>query len=88
MKVKELMERTGSKRFNQTKAWITDALTEAQMLIDENVVRSVTPIVKGKREYTLPENLIQLKSVKVTCGDKKWETIERLVHSEGIEDVT
>lgn len=88
MKVKELMERTGSKRFNQTKAWITDALTEAQMLIDENVVRSVTPIKEGKREYTLPENLIQLKSVKVTCGDRKWETIERLVHSEGIEDVT
>ena len=49
MKVKELMERTGSKRFNQTKAWITDALTEAQMLIDENVERSVTCLL-----YTSP----------------------------------
>ena len=88
MKIKELMERTGAKRFNQTKAWIQDALIETQMFIDENVVRSVSPLNKGQRVYSLPDNIVQLKSVKITSGDKKWEAIERLAHSEGIEDAT
>lgn len=88
MKVKELMERTGAKRFNQTKAWIEDALVETQMFIDENVVRSAAPLKANQRVYSLPNNLIQLKNVKITSGDKKWEAIERIAHPEGIEDAT
>ena len=88
MKVKELMERTGAKRFNQLKAWLSDALIETQMFTDENVVRSVSPINAGQRIYSLPDNLIQLQSVKITSGEKKWEAIERSAHTEGIEDAT
>ncbi len=87
MKVRELMERTGSGKFIQLKAWIQDAMIETQLLTGENIVRNVTGIVAGKRYYDLPDDLVQLKNVRVWNSETSvFEVIPRMTHADSIDD--
>ena len=65
MKIKEIMELTGERRFNLIKVMINDALNEIQLRTKENVTQYTTDLVNDQTLYNLPSNLVQVTNVKV-----------------------
>jgi len=83
MTVKELMELTGETRFNLVKILLRDALTEMQLLTNENVLQYTTDLVNNQKGYDLPSNLIQVRSIKVKNQDTEYYSpINRLVDTD------
>ena len=65
MTVQEIMERAGTREPTLVIAWIKDAIN----------------LIHGQREYTMPTDLIKLKSISVKdTQDKKYKKIKRLVY--------
>jgi hypothetical protein len=86
MKMKELMERVGERRFNLVKAYAKDAITEIQQITKENMDSIKTDLVAGKSRYDLPPFMIRLGGVKVL--DKKTNTYKPIprIYETNIEE--
>jgi len=83
MTVKELMELTGETRFNLVKILLRDCMTEMQMLTNENVVQYTTDLVNDQKSYDLPENLIQVRNIKIKNQDTGlYAPIKRVVDTD------
>jgi len=83
MTVKELMELTGETRFNLVKILLRDALTEMQLLTNENVLQYTTDLVNDQKGYDLPSNLIQVRTIKVKNQETGYYSpINRLIDTD------
>tara|TARA_R100001594_G_scaffold44132_1_gene76440 strand:- start:194 stop:472 length:279 start_codon:yes stop_codon:yes gene_type:complete len=64
MTVQELMERVGSTNTGLMIAYIKDAMEEMNILAETHVTTAKIDIVKDKRLYDLPNNTIQVTSIR------------------------
>ena len=64
MKVQEIMERAGLNKTGLAISYIKDGLEEINMLAETHVTTTRIDIVKGKRFYDLPSDLIKLLDVR------------------------
>ena len=82
MTILEIMERANTRDTKLVTAWIKDALHAISSTQVESLKVDKQNIVKNTRDYTLPADLISLKSVSVldTEDDNKYKSIKRLVH--------
>mgnify|MGYP003148800189 FL=1 len=81
MTVQEIMERAGTREPTLVIAWIKDAINLIQSNKNANLKTWKFDIIDGQREYTMPTDLIKLKSISVKdTQDKKYKKIKRLVY--------
>ena len=82
MTILEIMERANSRDTKLVTAFIKDAIMKIQSTSEEGLKVDKQNILKNTRDYTLPADLISLKSVSVldTEDDNKYKSIKRLVH--------
>ena len=64
MKVQELMERVGSTNTGLIIAHLKDGLDEMNMLAETHVTTARIDIVKNKRFYELPYNMVKLLDIR------------------------
>ena len=81
MTVQEIMERAGTREPTLVIAWIKDAINLIQSNKNANLKTWMFDIIDGQREYTMPTDLIKLKSISVKdTQDNKYKKIKRLVY--------
>ena len=80
MTILEIMERANSRDTKLVTAFIKDALMKIQSTSEEGLKVNKQNIVKNTRDYTLPADLISLKSISIldTEDDNKYKQIKRL----------
>tara|TARA_R100000231_G_scaffold115187_1_gene85670 strand:- start:1594 stop:1872 length:279 start_codon:yes stop_codon:yes gene_type:complete len=79
--VLEIMERCGSRDANLTIAFIKDAIHLINSNTSENISTWKTDIVDGIREYPIPANMLEIRSISVLdTTDSKYKRIRRLSH--------
>ncbi len=71
MKFIELMQRAGIKDFGVAKSYFQTGLTEMESMVADKVKMSGATITKSQRYYSLPTDMIDLKSVMAYDSDKK-----------------
>ena len=64
MKIQELMDRTGVKRFGTARAWIKDALVEMNLLAESHVRTARINIEKDSRFYMIPKDVVKILDVR------------------------
>ena len=64
MKVQELMERVGMTQTGRAIAYIKDGLEEMNMLAETHVTTTRIDIVKDKRFYNLPNDMVKIIDVR------------------------
>tara|TARA_R100000995_G_C3424934_1_gene95716 strand:- start:18 stop:305 length:288 start_codon:yes stop_codon:yes gene_type:complete len=64
MKVQELMERVGITQTGRAIAYIKDALEEINMISETNITTERFDLVKDKRFYDIPNDVIKITSVR------------------------
>ena len=64
MKVKELMERVGTKQTGKAIAYIKDALEEINMLSETNITTQRFDIAKDQRYYNVPDDAVKITSIR------------------------
>ena len=81
MTVQEIMERAGTREPTLVIAWIMDAINLIQSNKNANLKTWKFDIIDWQREYTMPTDLIKLKSISVKdTQDNKYKKIKRLVY--------
>ena len=80
MTIKEIMERAGTTQTGRAIAYIKDGLDKMAEAIDDNIKESKINIVKGTREYAIPEDLVRLFKVSTLNTDGNYVKIGRLTH--------
>ena len=83
MTILEIMERANSRDTKLVTAWIKDAfntIQSTQRAGGKARVKKVN-ITKGQREYSLPNDLISVKSVSIldTDDNSKYKRIRRII---------
>ena len=89
MKVKYLMERAGIQETGRGINYLKDGLEELNVMSETHVNTSRIDIVEDQRFYSLPSNMIQLKSVrcKIHLNNKdEYRAISRLVYEPTVVD--
>jgi len=87
MKVREIMERSGVENTGFAIAFIKDAMKEVNMLIEDNVIMGKTDIEEDQRYYSIPTDLIELRSVMVFDDDNdKYVRIPRVIGVSTIDE--
>jgi len=80
MKVLEIMERTGTKETTLVLAWLKDAVHLIQSNTKERLKVAKHNIIDGERDYSLPQDLVAIKSISVKdTNDKKYKRIKRMI---------
>ena len=80
MTILEIMERTNLKQIGLARAMIKDAIHLIKASYPEEIKVDKQNIIDGEREYILPSDLVQLKSISIKdTNDKKYKKIRRLV---------
>ena len=81
MTVLEIMERTGVKETTLVLAWLKDAVHLIQSNTKERLKVAKHNIIDGERDYSLPKDLVAIKSISVKdTNDSKYKRIKRMVH--------
>ena len=81
MTVQEIMERVGAKETTLVLAWLKDAVHLIQSNTKERLKVAKHNIIDGERDYSLPYDLVAIKSISVKdTSDSKYKRIKRLVH--------
>jgi hypothetical protein len=89
MTVLEIMERTGTKETTLVLAWLKDAVHLIQSNTKERLKVAKHNIIDGERDYSLPKDLVAIKSISVKdTNDKKYKRIKRLVHDPIVSEDT
>lgn len=79
MKFIEMMQRAGLEDFGIAKSYLKTGLTEMESIVADKVKMSGASLAKFQRYYTLPTDMIDLKSVMVyDSGEKKYIRVPRL----------
>jgi hypothetical protein len=85
MTIKEIMERSGINKTGLAIAYIKDGLDEIAQTIDDNITSETVNIVKGVRDYDMPDDLQQLRKILILNDDGHWQNIPRLTHGPAVE---
>ena len=90
MTVLEIMERTNSRDTKLVIAFIKDAVMKIQSTSEENLKVNKQVITKNVRDYSLPTDLIALKTVSIldTEDDNKYKRIARLTNDPMVTEDT
>ena len=90
MTVLEIMERTNSRDTKLVIAFIKDAVMKIQSTSEENLKVNKQVITKNVRDYSLPTDLIALKTVSIldTEDDNKYKRISRLTNDPMVTEDT
>lgn len=82
MTILEVMERANSRDTKLVIAFVKDAIMRIQSTAEEALKVNKQNIVKNTRDYTLPTDLVSMKSVSIldTEDDNKYKHIKRLSH--------
>ena len=90
MTILEIMERANSRETNLVIAFVKDAVMRIQSNSQENLKVNKQNITKNTRDYTLPTDLVALKSVSVldTEDDNKYKRIARLTNEPNVTEDT
>mgnify|MGYP005994363607 FL=1 len=77
MTILEIMERANTRDTNLSIAWIKDAIASIQSSTDIVTKVDKRNLVKGIKEYYLPNEMIALKSISIldTSDDNKYKKI-------------
>lgn len=89
MKVKEIMERVGSKETGRALAYIKDGMEEINTIAETHVKAQRIDLYKNKRFYDLPNDLIQVKEVRMKNqlnNKDEYRSIPRLIYRPTIKD--
>ena len=89
MTVKELMERVGITETGKAIAYIKDALEEINTISETHVTTQRIDIDKNKRFYDLPNDLIQVKEIRVKNhlnSKDEYRSIPRLIYKPKVKD--
>lgn len=74
------MERTGTKETTLVLAWLKDAVHLIQSNTKERLKVAKHNIIDGERDYSLPKDLVAIKSISVKdTNDKKYKRIKRMI---------
>jgi hypothetical protein len=89
VKVKELMERVGTTATGRAIAYIKDGLEEMNILSETHIDIERSDIIKGKRFYDLPVDMIKLIDVRAKNNlnrDNEYTTLPRMIGEPVTED--
>lgn len=89
MKLKELMERIGMVETGKAIAYVKDGLEEMNMLTEVNTKVDSIDIVKDKRFYSMPSDIIQMIDIRVKNhlnAKDEYRTIPRMINKPPIKD--
>ena len=89
MTVKELMERVGIEETGRAIAYIKDALEEINTISETHVTTQRINIDQNKRFYDLPNDLIQVKEIRVKNhlnSKDEYRSIPRLIYKPKVKD--
>ena len=89
MKVKELMERIGTRQTGKAIAYIKDGLEEINMISETHVTTEKFDITKDQRFYNFPNDLI--KTLQIRCKNHlnnkdEYRVVPRLIYEPKIVD--
>ena len=89
MKVKELMERVGTKQTGRAIAYIKDGMEEINMLSETHVTTERIDITLGQRFYEIP--MESIKTLQIRCkshlnNKDEYRVIPRLIYEPKIVD--
>ena len=89
MKVKELMERVGTKQTGRAIAYIKDGMEEINMLSETHVTTERIDITLGPRFYEIP--MESIKTLQIRCKNHlnnkdEYRVIPRLIYEPKIVD--
>tara|TARA_R110002020_G_C16251965_1_gene769880 strand:- start:440 stop:718 length:279 start_codon:yes stop_codon:yes gene_type:complete len=86
----EIMERANTRDTNLSIAWIKDAIASIQSSTDIVTKVDKRNLVKGIKEYYLPNEMIALKSISIldTSDDNKYKKIRRMTSKPNVVEDT
>lgn len=84
------MERANTRDTNLSIAWIKDAIASIQSSTDIVTKVDKRNLVKGIKEYYLPNEMIALKSISIldTSDDNKYKKIRRMTSKPNVVEDT
>ena len=89
MTVQEIMERVGVKETTLVLAWLKDAVHLIQSNTKERLKVAKHNIIDGERDYSLPKDLVAIKSISVKdTNDKKYKRIKRMIYDPVVTEDT
>tara|TARA_R100000808_G_C2154367_1_gene165298 strand:- start:5564 stop:5845 length:282 start_codon:yes stop_codon:yes gene_type:complete len=89
MKLKELMERIGMVETGKAIAYVKDGLEEINMLTEVSTEVTSIDIVKDKRFYSMPNDMVQMLDITAKNhlnAKDEYRTIPRMIHKPPIKD--
>ena len=89
LKVKEIMERAGTKVTGRAIAYIKDALDEINIISESHIKTQKLNIVANKRFYKLPNDCLMVLDIRCkhhNNEDSKYRSIPRSIYEPTIVD--
>ena len=89
MKIKELMERCGTNETGRVIAYVKDGLEEINMLTEVNTTLERFDLIKDKRFYEVPNEMIKMLDIRVKShlnSKDEYRTIPRTIHKPTVKD--
>ena len=89
MKIKELMERCGTSETGRVIAYVKDGLEEINMLTEVNTALERFDLIKDKRFYEVPNEMIKMLDIRVKShlnSKDEYRTIPRTIHKPTVKD--
>lgn len=89
MKIKELMERCGTSETGRVIAYVKDGLEEINMLTEVNTALERFDLIKDKRFYEVPNEMIKMLDIRVKNhlnSKDEYRTIPRTIHKPTVKD--
>ena len=89
MKVKEIMERSGSTQTGRAIAYIKDALDEMNIISETHITTQRMNLNKDQRFYEIPNNCLKILDIRCkhhNNEDNKYRSIPRTIYEPTIVD--
>ena len=89
MKVKEIMERSGSTQTGRAIAYIKDALDEMNIISETHITTQRMNLNKDQRFYEIPNNCLKILDIRCkhhNNEDNKYRSIPRTIYEPMIVD--
>ena len=89
MKVKELMERIGTRQTGKAIAYIKDGMEELNMMFETHADIERIDITENQRFYNFPNDMIKVIDIRMKNhlnGKDEYRSIPRMQHQPTIKD--